>query len=56
MVNSAKKKYPSCKFKQGDALESMLYPSNSFSTITCSILLFIILMINNYFYKTVIIG
>ena len=35
MVKSAKKKYPSCKFKQGDVLESMLYPKNSFSTITC---------------------
>ena len=35
MIKSAKKKYPSCKFKQGDVLESMLYPKNSFSTITC---------------------
>ena len=35
MVNYAKNKYPKCKFKQGDALESMLYPRNSFSTITC---------------------
>ena len=35
MIKNAKKKYPSCKFKQGDVLESMLYPRNSFSTITC---------------------
>ena len=35
MVKYAKNKYPKCKFKQGDALESMLYPRNSFSTITC---------------------
>ena len=35
MINYAKNKYPKCKFKQGDALESMLYPRNSFSTITC---------------------
>ena len=35
MIKSAKKKYPSCKFKHGDVLESMLYPKNSFSTITC---------------------
>ena len=26
MIKNAKKKYPSCKFKQGDVLESMLYP------------------------------
>ena len=45
MVKSAKKKYPSCKFKQGDVLESMLYPKNSFSTITC--LYFTIYYIND---------
>lgn len=45
MINSAKKKYPSCKFKQGDVLESMIYPSNSFSTITC--LYFTIYYIND---------
>ena len=44
-VKSAKKKYPSCKFKQGDVLESMLYPKNSFSTITC--LYFTIYYIND---------
>ena len=35
MIKYAQKKYPNCKFKQGDALESMLYPRNSFTTITC---------------------
>ena len=45
MIKSAKKKYPSCKFKQGDVLESMLYPKNSFSTITC--LYFTIYYIND---------
>ena len=35
MVKEAKKKNPGYTFKQGNALESMLYPSNSFSTITC---------------------
>lgn len=35
MVKYAKKKYPGCKFKKGNALETMLYPSNSFTTITC---------------------
>ena len=35
MVKYAKTKYPELTFKQGDALEAMLYPQNSFSTITC---------------------
>ena len=35
MVKYAKNKYPGCKYKKGNALESMLYPRNSFSTITC---------------------
>ena len=35
MVSYAKNKYPKCKFKKGDALEAMLYPRGSFSTITC---------------------
>lgn len=35
MVENAKNKYPSCKFKQADALESMTYPENTFTTITC---------------------
>ena len=35
MVKIAQKKYKDCKFKQGNALDSMLYPRNSFSTITC---------------------
>ena len=35
MISYAKNKYPKCKFKKGDALEAMLYPRGSFSTITC---------------------
>lgn len=35
MVEIAQRKYKDCKFKQGNALDSMLYPRNSFSTITC---------------------
>ena len=35
MVKIAQKKYKDCKFKQGNALDNMLYPRNSFSTITC---------------------
>ena len=35
MVSAAKKKYPRYNFKQGDVLETMLYPSSSFTTITC---------------------
>jgi len=35
MVKLAKKKYPKHDFKNGDALESMLYPADSFTTITC---------------------
>jgi len=35
MVKYAKSKYPALTFKQGDALEAMLYPQDSFSTITC---------------------
>ena len=35
MVKYAKTKYPELTFKEGDALEAMLYPQNSFSTITC---------------------
>ena len=45
MVKSAKEKYPKCSFKQGDVLESMLYPGDSFSTITC--LYFTIYYIND---------
>ncbi len=45
MVKSAKNKYPNCKFKQGDVLESMLYPKNNFTTITC--LYFTIYYIND---------
>lgn len=35
MVKYSKSKYPDLKFKQGDVLESMLYPEQSFTTITC---------------------
>ena len=35
MVEVAKKKYKDCKFKQGNALDSMAYARNSFSTVTC---------------------
>ena len=35
MVEIAQRKYKDCKFKQGNALDNMLYPRNSFSTITC---------------------
>ena len=35
MVNQSKRKYPHFKFKLGNALESMLYPPNSFTHITC---------------------
>jgi len=45
MVENAKNKYPKCKFKQADALESMTYSQNSFTTITC--LYFTIYYIND---------
>ena len=35
MINQSIKNYPNFKFKNGDALESMLYPPNSFTHITC---------------------
>lgn len=35
MVKYAKAKYPELTFKEGDALEAMLYPQDSFSTVTC---------------------
>ena len=35
MINKSKKSNPNLKFKQGNALEFMLYPANSFSHITC---------------------
>tara|TARA_Y100000768_G_C23946801_1_gene668024 strand:+ start:496 stop:1440 length:945 start_codon:yes stop_codon:yes gene_type:complete len=35
MVGIAKKKYPNLKFKQGSALEFMLYPADSFTHILC---------------------
>tara|TARA_B100000674_G_scaffold370696_1_gene313061 strand:+ start:1606 stop:2550 length:945 start_codon:yes stop_codon:yes gene_type:complete len=35
MVGFAKKKYPNLKFKQGNALEFMLYPADSFTHILC---------------------
>ena len=35
MVGIAKKKYPNLKFKQGNALEFMLYPADSFTHILC---------------------
>lgn len=35
MVKYSKAKYPELTFKEGDALEAMLYPQDSFSTVTC---------------------
>ena len=35
MVSQAKKNYPNLKFKEGNALEFMLYPANSFTHILC---------------------
>jgi SAM-dependent methyltransferase len=35
MINYAKNKYPNYTFKNGDAMESMMYPQQSFTTITC---------------------
>lgn len=35
MVNKAKENYPDSEFKLGDVLETMLYPANSFTHITC---------------------
>ena len=35
MVNKAKENYPDLEFKLGDVLETMLYPANSFTHITC---------------------
>ena len=45
MVENAKNKYPTCKFKHADALESMTYSENTFTTITC--LYFTIYYIND---------
>tara|TARA_B100000989_G_C19433916_1_gene424282 strand:- start:41 stop:976 length:936 start_codon:yes stop_codon:yes gene_type:complete len=35
MIESAKEKYKQHTFKNGDVMETMLYPANSFSTVTC---------------------
>tara|TARA_Y100000813_G_scaffold198107_1_gene185046 strand:+ start:436 stop:1368 length:933 start_codon:yes stop_codon:yes gene_type:complete len=35
MIEKAKEKYPDCKFKNGDVIESITYPKNKFTTITC---------------------
>jgi SAM-dependent methyltransferase len=35
MANKAKENYPELEFKLGDVLETMLYPANSFTHITC---------------------
>ena len=35
MVRIAQKKYKNCRFKEGNALDNMIYPANSFSTVTC---------------------
>ena len=35
MVAQAKQKYKKYKFKNGDVMESILYPSNTFTAITC---------------------
>ena len=35
MINKAKQNYPALEFKQGDVLNTMLFPSNSFTHITC---------------------
>jgi len=35
MVKQAKQNYPKCKFTNGDAMKTMTYPGNSFTTITC---------------------
>jgi len=35
MVAKAKENYPDSEFKLGDVLETMLYPANSFTHITC---------------------
>lgn len=53
MVKCAKRKYPNCIFKKGDALQSMNYNRNQFSHIMC--LYFTIYYINNKaaFFKNV---
>ena len=35
MIKKARENYPELEFKQGDVLETMLFPGNSFSHITC---------------------
>ncbi len=35
MINKAKKKFPLCNFKQSNILDSILFPSNTFSHILC---------------------
>lgn len=35
MVEYSKNKYPEYNFKKGDVLDSMLYPQQSFTTVTC---------------------
>ena len=35
MIGQAKKKYPNLKFKNGNALEFMLYPAHSFTHVLC---------------------
>ena len=35
MVERAKKKFKDCRFKKGNALDNVIYPRNSFTTVTC---------------------
>ena len=46
MVEIAKKNFPKCNFKVGNALETMIYPGNNFTTVTC--LYFTIYYITSY--------
>ena len=56
MVEIAKNKYKNCKFTQGNALDNMIYKPNSFSTVTCFYLQFIIWKINKDLLIMFIIG
>lgn len=35
MVKRAQKNYKDCRFKEGNALDNVIYPRNSFTTVTC---------------------
>jgi SAM-dependent methyltransferase len=51
MIKHSKNKFPNLTFKKGDVLQSMLYPEQSFSTITCFYFTLYYIKDKNTFFK-----